>query len=391
MSFKAIRISPFSTHISNQKLKKKCIEKENENALQDSKILRKKMLGHKRYSLCQSELIRDQCFRVFQKDSSDLYSNHKEVLLQKKNSRSISKNQSRIEHDDICNIQNPIYKNLQTQINSQSLESNSDETSIQNDLISNSQSNSPEPSSKETDHHNILFRMHNFLYKLFMNIPFTSRDVDLNPTERKIVSEVYKKKKFAGYSRITFTPEFFNRGRQSLFKKKTEDGLKFVFKKAIRHMKLVFKEEFLEKNNLSKITTDQLDFEFYSHHYGKIAEENDMHLERFYHFRNWKKRDSPYIPKSITKAYVSNLKRNPNFVGQIRDYLNNHLMESFKGFNSKKIRAMIMKWERTIERQGTVEGLKAIGKMIRSTGNKLPWTVNEVNRALEDTLSYLGN
>ena len=240
-------------------------------------------------------------------------------------------------------------------------------------------------------HDNILFRMHNFLYKLFMNMEMTEQDVDLNPIERKIAVSVYKKKKFAGYSRMKFSADFFNRGRQSLLKKKTEDGLKFVFKKAIKHLKAKFKKQFLKRHNLKRIKPDRLDFEFYTFHFGEIAERHGKHLESFYHFRNWKKRDSPFIPKSITRAYVSNLKLNVVFIGQIRDYLRNQLMLSFKGFNSKKIRSLIIKWEKVIEEKGATQGAQSIAATIRAPGNKLPWTMNEVTRALQDTLGYLSD
>ena len=235
----------------------------------------------------------------------------------------------------------------------------------------------------------ILFNLHNFLFKLFMNIEFKNSDFNLNQLEQKIVRTIFEKKEFLGHRDICFDTDFFNVARKTNMRKKTEDGLKFVFKKAIKYMKKEFKTRILTAAESKKIKTEQLDRCFYEHYFGAISKKFNMPLESFFHFRNWKKRDSIHIPKSITKQYMSRLKLNSVFIRKINYFLTEELIKKFLVFNSKKIRTMIIKWEKIIEENGSDIGLQKIVKMINSRGNKIPWTIFEVQNALQNTLDYL--
>ena len=236
----------------------------------------------------------------------------------------------------------------------------------------------------------ILFNLHNFLFKLFTSIEFKQSDFILNDLEKKIVSAIFNKKKFLPNEKeAIFETEFFNTARVTNLKKKTEDGLKFVFKKAIKNLKKNFKTAILCEQESSNLKADKLDRRFYEYYFGEIAKTENIPLESFFHFRNWKKRDSIYIPKSITKEYMKRLKLNPVFIFRIKHFLNQQLIKKFLVFNSKKIRSMIIKWEKIIEENGPERGIKLILKMINSRGNKIPWTIFEVKNALKSTLDYL--
>lgn len=221
-----------------------------------------------------------------------------------------------------------------------------------------------------------------------MNVEFQESNFCLNSMEKEIIRNIVVKKKFFGHSSVQFTKEFFNQTRQSKLQKKTEDGLKFIFKKAIKKMKSEFKSTFLKGKTGNKKLDDNL---FYLHYYGKIAEEEDIPIECFFHFRNWQNRVSEHIPKSITKEYVRRLNKNPEFVRKIKNYLTEDFLDSFKVFNSKKIRIMIIKWEKIIEEKGKSMGLKEIIRSIHSKGNKIPWTISEVKHALGNSLKYINN
>lgn len=219
-----------------------------------------------------------------------------------------------------------------------------------------------------------------------MNVDFNQNNFQLNELERKIIENIVKKKKFDGHKKVEFSVDFFNKAKNSNLQKKTEDGLKFIFKKAIKKMKTSFKNNFFKG---MKISSQEVDRHFYQHHFSKIAQDENLPLECFYHFRNWQNRDSENIPKSITKEYVRRLKKNPDFVQELKHYLQKELIHCFKVFNSKKIRTMIIKWEKIIEEKGREKGLNFIVQMIHSRGNKIPWTLSEVHHALQDSLKYL--
>lgn len=219
-----------------------------------------------------------------------------------------------------------------------------------------------------------------------MNVNFSENNFQLNQLEKEIIKNIVLKKKFEGFEQVEFSQEYFNRAANSKLRKKTEDGLKFIFKKAIKKMKNNFKSKHMEG---VKMNSQQLDKHFYSFYFQHIADQEGISLQCFYHFRNWQNRESENIPKSITKSYVRKLKKNPEFVLELRHFLENELVQSFKVFNSKKIRTMIIKWEKIIEEQGRDQGIRTIIKMIHSRGNKIPWTLSEVYSALEDSLKYL--
>ena len=89
----------------------------------------------------------------------------------------------------------------------------------------------------------IFTSLYKFLYKLFLNINYVDQDMVLTPLEKQIIVFILKKKKFHGFENIEFTASFFNRARQTKLTKKNEDGLKFIFKKALKEIKRIFKKE----------------------------------------------------------------------------------------------------------------------------------------------------
>jgi hypothetical protein len=221
-----------------------------------------------------------------------------------------------------------------------------------------------------------------------MNVQFSTQHFQLNELEKRIIENIVLKKKFEGYKQVHFSKEYFNRAANTDLKKKKEDGLKFIFKKAIKKMKNNFKATQLQGINLN---SREVDKHFYAFYFQEIADKEGISLQCFYHFRNWQSRESENIPKSITKDYVRKLKKSSLFVSELEDYLENELVKSFKVFNSKKIRTMIIKWEKIIEDEGREQGIETIIKNIHSRGNKIPWTLSEVYKALEDSLKYLHN
>jgi hypothetical protein len=224
------------------------------------------------------------------------------------------------------------------------------------------------------------------MVKLFIGIEFESNDFIITKIEENLLKEIVKKKKFSEDLDINLNELYFNKIKNANLRKKTEDSLKFIFKKALLHLKKKFHKEVLKNK---KISNENLDECFYDHYFGEISKMFSIPIESFYHFRNWKKRTSPHIPKSITKRYVSRLKLNREFILKFKHFLEKELDMSFFKFNSKKIRALIIKWEKKIEDDGVVLGLSHIISKINSKGNKFPWTSKEVLHARNVTFEYL--
>jgi hypothetical protein len=235
-----------------------------------------------------------------------------------------------------------------------------------------------------------LKNLENLLFKLFMNIEFVPSDLNLNMMEKEIIRLIFSKKKFNGYTCITFDCQFFNEARKTIMKKKTEDGLKYIFKKAIKQLKKSF---FTNSESLKhhKLSVQEKDYVFYQHYYGVVSEIYGKPLECFFHFRNWKQRTNPHIPKSVTKQYVSDLKLNPMFVAKIEDYLKYDFFKSFKRLNRKKIKQMVFKWEQMFHELGFARARAQIGRQLNSRGTKLPWTDSEMTFALSSSLKLLSD
>jgi hypothetical protein len=212
--------------------------------------------------------------------------------------------------------------------------------------------------------------------------------MNLTELEKQIVIFIIRKKKFDGYQDIKFTCNFFNKARQTILKKKNEDSLKFIFKKALKNLKQEFKRK--NQNLNGNLSIDEFDFKFYNFYFGEISKNQNIPLEKFYHFRNWKSRTSTDIPKSVTKKYLSRLKKNKEFMNKIVHFLKNKFWVEFHRMNSIKIQHLIIKWEQFIQENDCNEsGMKQIESSITGRGNKLPWTIFEAEYGYKKTLDSI--
>jgi hypothetical protein len=230
-----------------------------------------------------------------------------------------------------------------------------------------------------------LFNLWRILVKLFLNKEFEKSDFCLTSLEKQLIHCLIKKKKFSNENKLEFSEKFFNELRQEPLEKKTEDCLKFIFKKTLNALKKDFKKNLSIKPNSNK----DLDLKFYDFHFGNISKMLNIPIESFHHFRNWQNRDSPLIPKSITKRYISRLNLNRNFIKNFKKFLEEDFISDFKKFNLKKIRKLISNWEEILKKKGPEEGLIIIVKKIFGRGNKLPWTINEALHAKKTALERL--
>ena len=230
-------------------------------------------------------------------------------------------------------------------------------------------------------------RLHKFLYKLFMQVRFDPADFCLRPVEREIIRLVVQKRRFVGHNQVEFSPAFFDRCSASGLRKKKEDGLKFAFKKTLNHLMSAFRARLSPAERRG--SQEQLERRFYEHYFGKVSRQLGIPLERFFHFRNWRNRFSDLIPKSITKEYVARIKLSKEFMGRFRAFLDEHYLGAFYDLNMRKIKRMVGVWDKELTAYGSVAGLARIKARLAKPGNKMPWTLSEATKALEDTYGYL--
>jgi hypothetical protein len=237
-----------------------------------------------------------------------------------------------------------------------------------------------------------------FLMKLFLNKELTENDLGLNTYEIQIIKEILIKKKYPIDEGNLLDLKILNNFKNCTLIKKNEDMLKFVIKKCIRTMQTEFinhikssfvKGELIFKNvSITEIKKNKDKF-FYLYYFDKISKEDNIPIEQFYHFRSWKNRNLKDIPKSVTKQSLKLWKKNPVFIKKMISYIQFSLKDSFIEFNKTKINKMIEKWEKIIETHGKEEGIEKILSKFKLKGNKLPWTISEVENAINYTLQNL--
>ena len=147
------------------------------------------------------------------------------------------------------------------------------------------------------------------------------------------------------------------------------------------------KDPFIIKK--SYLNKSKFDYIFYGYYYSEIAKKIGQPLEKFFHFRNWNNRTSEHIPKSITKKYVNYLKMNPEFISIFIKYMNDRLIKDIILNNIQKIYRLVVDWEKMIKKFGKDEGVDRVLKKFKKKALKLPWGLNEVRTAIQDTLKYI--
>ena len=234
------------------------------------------------------------------------------------------------------------------------------------------------------------------MLKLLCDDKIDAMDLEMPDVHKELVMEFMRKKKLCkvlSLEEFTFTTLTTLRDNENA--RRTEERLKFVFKKCIRYIQSRFKKKMMVKSKEAWTFEDnysdsvKFDYIFYGHYYNQIAREIGQPIEKFFHFRNWKNRTSEHIPKSITKVYVNYLKMNPKFMNLFITYMNQRLLKDVTLNNIKKLSRLIEDWENWAKKESPGSNGIEVLKRFKAKGLKLPWGLNEVRSAIKDTLGYI--
>lgn len=249
----------------------------------------------------------------------------------------------------------------------------------------------------------ILFiKLNQLIMKLFSDQDIVENDLNFNPILKNIVIQIISKKRLCKYINIKdCTAEKLNKIKNTKDVRRSEERLKFIFKKCIKHLQKIFKNDWktgkieVEEVELEPSLSKNLKFDyiFYNYYFKEISEKIKQPIEKFFHFRNWKNRTSTDIPKSITKIYVNYLKMNKEFMKLFIDYMKNNLLDDIKFMNSMKIEKMIINWKKELFQtsEDFDQSLKTLLKKFKKKKVKLPWSHFEIQNAIDETYRYLTN
>lgn len=239
------------------------------------------------------------------------------------------------------------------------------------------------PSGEYPSEFGHLFNFWRVLMKLFLAESLADSDFDLSASEKILLAEVVRKKKFTIWGNVEFKADFFNQIKGANLRKKKEDSLKFVFNQTLKHLKTHFARQHLARRRVSPAQLDRIFFSFY---YAEVSRQFGLPLEDF---SNSGCHRRSALPRSITRVYISKLKLNPQFVAEFREFVSQRFLGWFVYFNLKKIKRLIAKWNAILDREGHLRGVRTISASIHSRGNKFPWTLSEAINAQRNMLDCL--
>lgn len=127
--------------------------------------------------------------------------------------------------------------------------------------------------------------------------------------------------------------EIVNKLRSEVPKKRSEEYVKYIFKKIIKFLKSMYRENIYKEfsNRLKKRKNKSLSFEysFHEYYYGPISEKMVIKIEKFFHprknssslNRNLAKDKLDLVEKSISRIYLTYMKMSLLFMKHLNFFL----------------------------------------------------------------------
>jgi hypothetical protein len=258
------------------------------------------------------------------------------------------------------------------------------------------------------------------LYKVLIALLFdkevTQEELDvLSDNELQLLrSFMLKKKMIKQTTNLMITSDAINTFRVVLSKKRVEENLKYVFKFCLKFLKMEFRnknESFrFRKEDLDLTNKNLIDLGFFIHYFGEIADHLGWPISKFFHPKvlttydckkfanvldNYEER-----PKTINKEYVEAVCKSDAFMNDFKNYITDSylvgneytgIIKESKECALEKIKLKIVQWSKLM--QNSEDKNKVITKIKNDLEDqnkcKLPWSVPEVKRAVEEAKKML--
>lgn len=227
-------------------------------------------------------------------------------------------------------------------------------------------------------------------------------------------SFMLKKKMIKQSTDLIITSEAINTHRSNLSKKRVEENLKYVFKFCLKFLKIEFRNKNdsfrFRKEDLELTNKNLIDLGFFIHYFGEIADNLGWPISKFFHPKvlttydckkfanvldNYEER-----PKTINKEYVEAVCMSGAFMNDFKNYITDcylvgneytGIIRESKECALEKIKLKLVQWSKLI--LATTDEKKIILKIKSDLEDqnkcKLPWSVAEVRRAVEEAKKLL--
>ena len=235
-----------------------------------------------------------------------------------------------------------------------------------------------------------------FMEKFLMNEPILPEDLErLNVAEKLVFMAFLVKKKYFDVDCFDFKSETLRFFQERNTMKRNEQEYKIVLKKAFKTMINAFNQE--------RGFYDSSKRHFYKEFFGEFARSQsipleDLELENLFNEKGTKK---PKKRKS-KKNYAQILRTSPRFLERLSEYLDNKFMVGPKQTGSKfdaireikkKVPDLINKWKTRMlmeeDNPPHIQMAEFFCKFFTNKKVKLPWSVNEINRAVKSVKQLL--
>jgi len=176
--------------------------------------------------------------------------------------------------------------------------------------------------------------------------------------------------------------------QRKLPSKRPEEIYKFVFTRAIKYLKMVFRG-----NNMSGTDNHDSELKFYQHYFEPIARKNNLSLEKFLYPLN-KKEKSGWL-RSPNFNYFRLVFMSETFAADIVQYATKVMPSEHQDELRQKALSILRRWD------GVVNGVEAkspagnklkaelMHYFLKNKRCKLPWTLTEINNAIEKLYELL--
>lgn len=242
---------------------------------------------------------------------------------------------------------------------------------------------------------NLLKNLQSLLYKLMINKPILQTDVDqLQPLDKRLLKLFIKKRKYNPVESIELAS--LNQLRSEIPKKRSEEYVKYIFKKIIKFLKSIFREFVYQEPSIKRGITSKaqkkvryLHFEycFHNFYYGAVAKKMNINIEKFFHPRKnsstlnrlMDRNKLSLVEKSVSRIYLTYMKMSVKFVDHLSFYLDNVILNEIKQQVAHRLNDRLQNWENEIDDKGFDPFFKALKENFENNSrSKLCWSVPEV-------------
>ena len=241
--------------------------------------------------------------------------------------------------------------------------------------------------------------LHKLLFKIMVNEGIKGEDIlMLTGNDHKLLELFLKKRKYKPVTEINL--ESLNEIRAEIPKKRSEEYVKYIFKKIIKFLKSIYREYVyqelplkrgLHSKNQKKTRYLHFEYSFHEYYYGSVAKRMNINIEKFFHPRknsstlNRLMDDNKLalVEKSVSRIYLTYMKMSPKFVRHLNFYLEKVILNEIRHQISYRLNDRLQNWEAEIETKGFNPFYGDLKENFENNSrSKLCWSIPEVSLSI---------